>query len=86
MYSFLKRFLDIALSLFVLIVLIPLFIRMMMDRTKIDRRRLYIIFKKTNHGKNSKYFDIWKFATMLKNSPNIGTGMITIKMTHVLHK
>ncbi|MBK7636813.1 MAG: sugar transferase [Saprospiraceae bacterium] len=30
-------------------------------------------------GKNSKYFDIWKFATMLKNSPNMGTGMITVR-------
>jgi len=24
-------------------------------------------------------FDIWKFATMLKNSPNIGTGEITLR-------
>ena len=30
-------------------------------------------------GLNNKPFDIWKFATMLKNSPNIGTGDVTVK-------
>lgn len=77
MYSFLKRFLDIALSLFVLIVLIPLFIPMMIGLKLTGEG--YIFYFQKRIGKNSKYFDIWKFATMLKNSPNIGTGMITIK-------
>ena len=30
-------------------------------------------------GLNNKPFNIWKFATMLKNSPNIGTGDVTVK-------
>ena len=30
-------------------------------------------------GLNNKYFYIWKFATMLKNSPNMGTGSITLR-------
>lgn len=30
-------------------------------------------------GYKNKPFDIWKFATMLKNSPNIGTGEITLR-------
>lgn len=30
-------------------------------------------------GYKNKTFNIWKFATMLKNSPNIGTGEITLR-------
>lgn len=30
-------------------------------------------------GLKNKPFDIWKFATMLRNSPNIGTGDVTVK-------
>lgn len=30
-------------------------------------------------GYKNKFFDIWKFATMLKNSPNIGTGSLTLR-------
>ncbi len=30
-------------------------------------------------GYKNKPFDIWKFATMLKNSPSIGTGEITLR-------
>jgi len=30
-------------------------------------------------GYHNQYFDIIKFATMLKNSPNMGTGSITLR-------
>jgi lipopolysaccharide/colanic/teichoic acid biosynthesis glycosyltransferase len=30
-------------------------------------------------GYKNREFDIWKFATMLKNSPSIGTGEITLR-------
>ena len=30
-------------------------------------------------GFKNRFFDIWKFATMVKNSPNIGTGEITLR-------
>ena len=30
-------------------------------------------------GKNGKVFKLFKFATMLKDSPNIGSGTLTIK-------
>ena len=30
-------------------------------------------------GKAGKVFRLIKFATMLKNSPNIGTGTLTVK-------
>jgi len=39
----------------------------------------YIFYFQKRIGYKNQYFDIWKFATMLKNSPNIGTGSITLR-------
>lgn len=30
-------------------------------------------------GYKNKFFNIWKFATMIKNSPNLGTGSLTLR-------
>jgi len=38
-----------------------------------------ILYKQDRIGKNGKHFGLLKFATMLKNSPLIGTGDITLK-------
>ena len=38
-----------------------------------------IFFFQKRVGKAGKIFSLFKFATMLKNSPNIGTGTLTIK-------
>jgi lipopolysaccharide/colanic/teichoic acid biosynthesis glycosyltransferase len=38
-----------------------------------------VFFFQQRIGFKNKNFDIWKFATMLKNSPNIGTGEITLR-------
>jgi lipopolysaccharide/colanic/teichoic acid biosynthesis glycosyltransferase len=52
-----------------------------------------IFYTQTRIGKNGKQFGLLKFATMLKNSPNVGTGDITVKndprvlpMGHFLRK
>lgn len=39
----------------------------------------YIFYKQKRIGYKRKYFDILKFATMLKDSPNMGTGSITLR-------
>ena len=39
----------------------------------------YVFYFQKRRGLKNQYFDIWKFATMLKNSPNIGTGSITLR-------
>ena len=39
----------------------------------------YIWYLQKRIGYKNKYFNIIKFATMLKNSPNIGTGLITLR-------
>ena len=38
-----------------------------------------IIFAQERIGRNKKKFYLFKFATMLKNSPNIGAGEITVR-------
>jgi lipopolysaccharide/colanic/teichoic acid biosynthesis glycosyltransferase len=37
-----------------------------------------VFFRQPRVGKDGKLFDLLKFATMLKNSPNIGTGELTL--------
>lgn len=38
-----------------------------------------VFYKQTRVGKNANPFGLIKFATMLKDSPNIGSGEITVK-------
>ena len=38
-----------------------------------------IFYLQQRVGKNRKLFGLYKFATMLKDSPNIGTGTLTVK-------
>ena len=39
----------------------------------------YVFYFQKRIGFKNQYFDIWKFATMLKNSPNMGTGSLTLR-------
>ena len=77
MYKFLKRLLDIVVSLIILIILLPLFIPIIII-LKLSAEGEVFYFQKRNGINNSK-FQIWKFATMLKNSMNMGTGSITLQ-------
>ena len=38
-----------------------------------------VFFFQERIGKDGKLFKLYKFATMLKDSPNLGTGTVTIK-------
>jgi len=38
-----------------------------------------IWYKQNRVGYQNNNFKIWKFATMLKNSPNMGTGSLTVR-------
>lgn len=38
-----------------------------------------VLYLQERIGHKNKTFRIWKFATMLRNSPNMGTGDVTVK-------
>ena len=77
MYNLLKRLLDIIASIFALTLLLPLFIPIII-LLRITAEGEVFYFQERIGLKNSR-FQIWKFATMLKDSPNIGTGTVTMK-------
>jgi len=74
---FFKRIIDIILSLIALIVLSPLLIPVCIGLLLTGEH--YIFYFQKRIGYKNRYFKIWKFATMLKASPNIGTGLHTTK-------
>lgn len=77
MYHLTKRILDIIISLTSLIILSPVFLILMLVLACTGEHCIF--FKQKRIGKNSQPFYIWKFATMLKNSPNLGTKEITLR-------
>ena len=77
MYNFFKRLLDIIVSLLRLIILLPVFIPIIIIlRLSAEGEVFYF---QERYGIHNSRFQIWKFATMLKNSMNIGTGSITLQ-------
>lgn len=76
-YRFFKRLLDILLSGLVLLVLLPLFIPIIVALRFTAEGEVFYFQKRI--GQYRKYFNIWKFATMQKASPGMGTGMITLR-------
>lgn len=68
---------DIIVSLVTLIILLPLFIPIIIA-LKLTAEGEVFYFQERIGLKNSR-FQIWKFATMLKNSMNMGTGSITLQ-------
>lgn len=77
MYQFIKRIVDIVFSLILLVILSPLLIPVMIGLKLTGEH--YIWYKQTRVGFKNKEFQIWKFATMLKDSPNMGNGIMTTK-------
>lgn len=69
------RFLEITLSILAIVVLLPLFlVTALVLRFTGEGEILYL---QERIGKGRKPFFVYKFATMLKDSPNMGTGSIT---------
>lgn len=74
---FFKRLIDILFSLTALILLIPFLIPICIGLLLTGEH--YIFYFQKRIGYRNKYFNIWKFATMLKASPKMGTGLHTAK-------
>ena len=77
MYKLSKRFLDIIVSLFALIILFPLFVTVIIILRLTAEGEVFYFQERI--GLNNSRFYIWKFATMLKNSMKMGSGSITLK-------
>jgi len=77
MYSLIKRFFDFTSSAIAILILSPLLIPILIGLKLTGEG--YIFYKQKRIGLKNKYFDILKFATMLKDSPNMGTGSITLR-------
>lgn len=77
MYKLIKRFFDILFSLLALIILLPVFIPIILLLLLTGEHEVF--FKQERVGYKNSIFLIWKFATMLKNSPNMGHGDVTVR-------
>jgi lipopolysaccharide/colanic/teichoic acid biosynthesis glycosyltransferase len=71
------RFFDILLSFIAIVILFPLMIPVIIG-LKITGEH-YIFYLQPRVGKGGKEFNIIKFATMLKDSPNMPGGVLTQK-------
>ena len=71
------RFFDVLLSAIALLLLLPLFLPITILLKSTGEGEIFFLQERI--GKDGKKFKLFKFATMLKNSPNIGTATVTMK-------
>jgi lipopolysaccharide/colanic/teichoic acid biosynthesis glycosyltransferase len=76
-YKILKRLLDIIISALGLMVLAPIFIPVCLLLLLSAEHQIFYLQERI--GKHGIKFGILKFATMLKDSPSIGNGMLTVR-------
>lgn len=72
-----QRFLDVLFSGLALLVLSPLLVPIAILLRHTGEGEIFFLQERV--GKDGKPFNLYKFVTMLKNSPNIGTGTVTMK-------
>ena len=72
-----QRFFDLLFASLALICLAPLLLPVILILRLTGEGEVF--FKQQRVGRNGKPFALLKFATMLKDSPNLGTGTITTK-------
>ena len=72
-----ERFFDVFLSSIALIFLSPLLLPIIIILKLTGEGEVF--FMQERIGRNGRLFKLIKFATMLKNSPNLGTGTVTMK-------
>jgi len=71
------RILNIVLSLFALLILLPLFIPIVILLLFTGENKVFYLQNRV--GYQNKKFKIIKFATMVSNSANMGAGNLTLK-------
>ena len=76
-YIFLKRIIDFFLSLITIIILSPFFIIITIILKFTGEGEVFYLQERL--GYKNKKFKIIKFVTMVKNSPKIGSGSLTLR-------
>ena len=71
------RFFDILFSGIAIILLLPFMIPIMIGLKLTGEHDIF--YGQVRIGKGRKEFKLWKFATMLRNSPNMAGGLYTSK-------
>lgn len=77
MYAVVKRFFDFIFAALALLLLAPILLPIMLALRLTGEGEVF--YKQNRIGYLNGVFGIWKFATMLKNSPNMGTGSLTLR-------
>ena len=72
-----QRSLDVVLALAALVVLAPLLVPVIVILRLTGEGEIFYVQQRVGLG--GEFFGLLKFATMLKNSPNMGTGTVTVK-------
>ena len=72
-----QRFFDIVFSGIALVLLSPLLLPLMFILRVTGEGEIF--FPQNRVGRGGDDFKLYKFATMLKDSPNIGAGTLTVK-------
>ena len=71
------RIIDVLLSILTLLLLLPLFIPIVVILLLTGEHKVF--YSQTRVGYKNQDFKILKFATMLSNSANMGSGSLTLK-------
>lgn len=88
---FFKYIIDFVFAFITLVIILPVLIPICIGLLLTGEHHIFYFQKRV--GYKNIPFSIWKFATMLKDSPNIGTGILTkredprvLPMGHFLRK
>ena len=77
MFAVVKRLLDVILAGMALVILAPLMLPVVIGLLLTGEH--HVFYRQQRIGRGNKKFGIWKFATMLKNSPNLPGGLHTTR-------
>ena len=72
-----ERFFDICFSGIALLLLSPFLVPIVITLRLTGEGEVFFLQERI--GKGGERFKLFKFASMLKNSPNIGTGTVTMR-------
>ncbi|HIA13008.1 MAG TPA: sugar transferase [Flavobacteriales bacterium] len=76
-YKYMKRTIDLVLSSLLIALIFPFFLPLLILLKLTGEGHVFYLQQRVGY-KNTR-FNVWKFATMLKDSPNLAGGVITVR-------